>query len=458
MIACLLLGDVVTLAVSGFVAILLKLIPTGHLSSWPAYLWLAPLLPVFVLVYSAIGLYSGISMGSPEELRRLTLSSILVSLLLGVLTLSFRGTGTVFTGTMLRALLISVILVPLARVCVRLKFSKVSWWGYPTVVVAEAANGETVLRSLMDDPGLGLKPVAFSSPAYNKPDLLGVPAISLDELGEFARQIQGPAYAVLAPSSGTRERLTDLIECYRPLFSHIVVIPGISRFSCLWVAPKNLGGMLGLEVCQQVFLPSQQFLKRAIDLVLTAVLGLLFAPLILLITVAIKLDSPGPALYRQRRIGRGGREFFAWKFRSMVVNADQILGSYLQSNPQALAEWESSHKLKSDPRVTRLGRFLRRSSLDEIPQLWNVIRGEMSLVGPRPIVREEIRHYGTDFEIYTWVPGGLTGLWQVSGRSETSYQQRVDYDRFYVDNWSVWLDLCILFRTIGIVLSRAGAF
>jgi lipopolysaccharide/colanic/teichoic acid biosynthesis glycosyltransferase len=114
--------------------------------------------------------------------------------------------------------------------------------------------------------------------------------------------------------------------------------------------------------------------------------------------------------------------------------------------------------LKSDPRVTRLGRFLRRSSLDEIPQLWNVIRGEMSLVGPRPIVREEIRHYGTDFEIYTWVPGGLTGLWQVSGRSETSYQQRVDYDRFYVDNWSVWLDLCILFRTIGIVLSRAGAF
>jgi lipopolysaccharide/colanic/teichoic acid biosynthesis glycosyltransferase len=114
--------------------------------------------------------------------------------------------------------------------------------------------------------------------------------------------------------------------------------------------------------------------------------------------------------------------------------------------------------LKGDPRITRLGRFLRRTSLDEIPQLWNVIRGEMSLVGPRPIVREEIRHYGTDFELYTWVPGGLTGLWQVSGRSETSYRQRVDYDRFYVDNWSVWLDFCILFRTIGIVLSRAGAF
>jgi Undecaprenyl-phosphate galactose phosphotransferase WbaP len=216
--------------------------------------------------------------------------------------------------------------------------------------------------------------------------------------------------------------------------------------------------MLGLEVCQQVFLPSQQFMKRAIDLVLTVIMGILFAPLILLVAVAIKLDSPGPVLYRHRRIGRGGREFFAWKFRSMVINADQILSSYLQSNPLAAAEWESSHKLKGDPRITRLGRFLRRTSLDEIPQLWNVIRGEMSLVGPRPIVREEIRHYGTDFELYTWVPGGLTGLWQVSGRSETSYRQRVDYDRFYVDNWSVWLDFCILFRTIGIVLSRAGAF
>jgi lipopolysaccharide/colanic/teichoic acid biosynthesis glycosyltransferase len=142
----------------------------------------------------------------------------------------------------------------------------------------------------------------------------------------------------------------------------------------------------------------------------------------------------------------------------MAADADEILRSYLEKNPEAETEWALSRKLKNDPRTTRVGRFLRRSSLDEVPQLWNVIRGEMSLVGPRPIVREEIGHYGSDFEAYKWVLGGLTGLWQVSGRSDTSYQQRVDYDRFYVNNWSVWLDFCILFRTIGTVLSRAGAF
>ncbi|HXE62157.1 MAG TPA: exopolysaccharide biosynthesis polyprenyl glycosylphosphotransferase, partial [Bryobacteraceae bacterium] len=254
------------------------------------------------------------------------------------------------------------------------------------------------------------------------------------------------------------EQLDALIRAYRRHFSHILVIPAFSGFSCLWVTPKNLGGMLGLEVCQQVFSPSRQFIKRAIDLVITIAVGVLAAPLLLLVAIAIKLDSPGPIIYGQRRIGRGGREFKAWKFRSMVENADEILRMYLDENPELQAEWDATHKLKNDPRVTKLGRFLRRTSLDELPQLWNVLIGKMSLVGPRPIVRDEIRHYGMEFETYTYVQSGLTGLWQVSGRSETSYEQRVDFDRFYVQNWSIWLDLCILFRTIGTVLSRAGAF
>ena len=458
MIACLMVCDALSLAVSGLIAILFKLVPSGHLATWHSYMRLAPLLPVFLLVYSSIGLYSGISLGSPEELRRLTLSSILVSLFLGVLTLSLRGTGIVFTWTMTQALVFSVILVPLTRVCVRLKLANVNWWGYPTVVVGDTENIEGIIRNLVDDPGIGLKPVGFCSPSCAEASLHGVPAIGLDELGELARHIHGPAYAVLAPSTGSREQLLAVIESHRPLFSHILVVPGYARFSCLWVVPKNLGGLLGLEVCQQVFLPSRQLLKRSIDLVLTLILAILFAPLLLLIAAAIRLDSPGPVFFPHRRIGRGGREFCAWKFRSMISGADAVLREYLKQNPEAEIEWACNQKLKDDPRVTRLGRFLRRSSLDELPQLWNVIRGEMSLVGPRPIVREEIGRYGSDFETYTWVPGGLTGLWQVSGRSGTSYQQRVEYDRFYVHNWSVWLDLCILFRTVGTVLSRAGAF
>jgi len=377
-----------------------------------------------------------------------------VSVFLGVMTFSVRGTGTFFTWTMALALALSVVLVPLNRVCLRMKFANVGWWGYPTVVFGDAESASTIIRNLLADPGLGLKPVGFVSSSSVLSSAHGVPAIDRTEL----EKLNGPAYAVLAPSSNSREQLMSGMECYRRYFSHILVIPGFSRFSCLWVSPKNLAGMLCLEVCQQVFLPRQQLLKRSIDLILTTILGVFMAPILLLVAIAVKFDSPGPILYRHRRIGRGGREFFAWKFRSMVTNADTILKKYLEENPQFQEEWACNHKLKNDPRVTRLGNFLRRTSLDEFPQLWNVLRGEMSLVGPRPIVREEISRYGEDFEMYTWVQSGLTGLWQVSGRSETSYQQRVDYDRFYVYNWSVWLDFCILFRTIGTVLARSGAF
>jgi len=457
MITSLIIGDALSLAFSGAFAILLKLIPGGHLGSWHSYLSLVPLLPVFLLVYSAIGLYSGISLGSPEELRRLTLSSILVSLFLGVLTFSIRGTGSIYTWTMAEAVLLSVFLVPLTRVCLRLKFADANWWGYPTVVFGDEGNAEAIIRNLVEDPGLGLKPIAYLSPSGTTATVLGVPALGEAELAELAPRIQGPAYAVLTASAASREQLMALIECYRRYFSHILVVPGFSGFPCLWVNPKNLGGMLGLEICQQVFVPSRQIVKRILDLALTIGFGVVLGPLMALIALAIRIDSRGPVLYAHRRIGRGGREFHALKFRSMVIGADAILGEYLRKNPALRAEWESTQKLRNDPRITRVGRFLRRSSLDELPQLWNVIRGEMSLVGPRPIVRDEIKHYGVDFETYTYVQGGLTGLWQVSGRSDTSYKQRVDFDRFYVHNWSVWLDLCILFRTIGAVLSRAGA-
>lgn len=458
MIACLATGDTLSLALSGIIAILFKLLPSHQLGSLHSYLGLIPLLPVFLLVYAAIGLYSGVSLGAPEELRRMTLSSVLVSLFLGVLTLSFRGTGSVFTWTMGLALLCSVVLVPLTRVCLRMKFANSSWWGYPTVVFGDTTHATALIRTLSAEPGLGLKPIALFTPEGASRPVEGIPALAASELDELARKIHGPAYAVLTASASTREELDEVVRTYRRYFSHILVIPSFSGFSCLWVNPKNLGGMLGLEVCQQVFLPSRQFLKRSIDLLLTILFGIVFAPVMILIAIAIKLDAPGPVFYGHRRIGRGGREFRAWKFRSMVVNADQVLATYLAGNPELQDEWERTQKLRNDPRVTRLGRFFRRTSLDELPQLWNVLRGEMSLVGPRPIVRDEIKHYGLDFETYTYVQGGLTGLWQVSGRSDTSYKQRVDFDRFYVQNWSVWLDFCILFRTIGTVLSRAGAF
>jgi undecaprenyl-phosphate galactose phosphotransferase len=177
-----------------------------------------------------------------------------------------------------------------------------------------------------------------------------------------------------------------------------------------------------------------------------------------MITLAVLVRADGgPAFYRHRRIGAGGRTFECIKFRSMCVDADAMLRRLLAKDARAVEEWAASQKLSSDPRTTTVGRFLRRSSLDELPQLFNVLRGEMSLVGARPIVQDEISRYGCDIEYYYAAKPGLTGLWQVSGRSDTSYAERVRLDVWYVRNWTLWHDIAILFRTIPVVFLQRGA-
>ncbi|MCC9642726.1 sugar transferase [Rhodopirellula sp. JC740] len=209
--------------------------------------------------------------------------------------------------------------------------------------------------------------------------------------------------------------------------------------------------------------PKAQFLKRGMDLILVLGTLPLWLPVMLIIGVAIKVFDPGPIFYSQSRVGRYRRPFQAMKFRSMVCNADEKLRDYLDNHPDMQAEWEATHKLRNDPRITRVGDFLRKTSLDELPQLLNVLKGEMSLVGPRPIIdcgnydREYIQGHPEVFEMYQMVRPGITGLWQVSGRNDTSYEQRIHFDRFYLHNWSITGDIFILWRTIKTALFREGA-
>jgi lipopolysaccharide/colanic/teichoic acid biosynthesis glycosyltransferase len=183
-------------------------------------------------------------------------------------------------------------------------------------------------------------------------------------------------------------------------------------------------------------------------------LVLLFAVIMLL----IKLNSHGPVFYRHRRIGLDGKVIGIWKFRTMVHDADRALKERLKKNPALQQEWEENFKLKDDPRITLIGRFLRRTSLDELPQIWNVLKGEMSLIGPRPIVEEEIPLYGEAIEIYKQVTPGLTGLWQISGRNDLPYQERIRLDVYYIQNWSIWLDVHILAKTVLVTLQARGAY
>ena len=198
----------------------------------------------------------------------------------------------------------------------------------------------------------------------------------------------------------------------------------------------------------------QRFAKRALDIAVATIVLLLLAPLLALIALAIRLDSRGPIIFRQVRCGKDGRQFVFLKFRGMVAEAESLQAQLAHRNEAD----GPIFKIKDDPRLTRVGRLLRRTSLDELPQLWNVLRGDMSLVGPRPPVPSEVAQYAPGQEARLLVPGGISGLWQVSGRSELSFNDMVRLDIEYIERWSLWLDLSILLRTAAVVISRRGAY
>jgi lipopolysaccharide/colanic/teichoic acid biosynthesis glycosyltransferase len=208
--------------------------------------------------------------------------------------------------------------------------------------------------------------------------------------------------------------------------------------------------------------PSDFFRYRVIKRCGDVLLVLISLPVTLLllgaIAAVVKWNSPGPVFYSHRRIRKGGAFFSMWKFRTMCINSAEVLEDHLAKHPKARAEWNKTHKLRQDPRITPLGLFLRRYSLDELPQLWNVLAGQMSLVGPRPIVAAEVEKYGNCFNCYCGVKPGLTGLWQVSGRSAVSYEKRVALDCEYVTRWSLMRDAWILLKTFSSVVNQDGAF
>ena len=241
-------------------------------------------------------------------------------------------------------------------------------------------------------------------------------------------------------------------------FQHIIILPNLSGVTNSAVVARDFSDTLALEVKQNLLNPWAKRLKRTLDLFGAIVGGLVISPLLLTIAVLIKLNSPGPVLFGHRRLGARDEHFLCWKFRTMHEDAEKVLNDCLQRNPSLQAEWEQNHKLRDDPRVTRIGRFLRKTSLDELPQLWNVLRGEMSLAGPRPIVDAEVPKYEKDYELYRRTRPGMSGLWQVGGRSEVDYGERVAMDSYYVRNWSVWLDIIILVRTTKIVVFSRGAY
>jgi Undecaprenyl-phosphate galactose phosphotransferase WbaP len=350
-----------------------------------------------------------------------------------------------------------VVLVPVARAFVHRRCEGLSWWGYPALVIGSGAAAESVAKVLLATPRSGLRPVLMTDPHDDcRCSILPVvnDASTLESLVR-ANQIR---HAVVSLPDVPAARLAELLDRYAALIPHVLVLSDCSTLPTLWGASRSGGGRLSaVEVRNALLLETLQAGKRGVDVAVAAGVLLLGLPLLLGLAVLVKLSGPGPVLYGHTRVGRSGRPFKVWKFRTMAVDGDRVLRQHLMRHPAAREEWERDQKLRDDPRVTRAGRVMRRLSLDELPQAWNVLRGDMSLVGPRPIVRDEMRRYGSGIALYTKVKPGITGLWQVSGRNDTGYQDRVQLDLFYVRHWSPWLDAYILAKTVVALVGRNGA-
>lgn len=331
----------------------------------------------------------------------------------------------------------------------------------PVIIIGAGKTAQLLLRSFERHPIMRYEIVGFIDDNPVCEDLIAqYPLLGgFCDIDKLIASSKIQHVIVCAPGLPAKDLIT-LINRLEILVKNVSFVPELIGMPAANVSVQGLmeENMLLVNVKNNLARPYYRAMKRLFDMVLTLCGMVVFLPIGLIIAAIIYITDPGPVLFAHRRVGQHGKLFPCYKFRSMVVNAEEALKEYLKDNPEAQEEWNRDFKLKDDPRITKIGHFLRKTSLDELPQLLNVLKGEMSLVGPRPIVTAEIEKYGEYIQDFYLVPPGITGVWQVSGRSDTTYDERVQMDSWYVHNWSVWIDIVYLVKTVTAVLMRKGAY
>ncbi|MEW6636193.1 MAG: exopolysaccharide biosynthesis polyprenyl glycosylphosphotransferase, partial [Actinomycetota bacterium] len=371
---------------------------------------------VWVGLRGLLGLYPGYGLDQVEELRRQTHAVIASAAITAIFSIFFQVGDLLSRLLLISGFLGLAVMGPLMRHFAKQAMIRAGLWGKPVVVLSFGEAGRRLVRLLKKERGLGLRPVAIfdSRMAPVKGQIEGVPyGGSVSEA--MGIRWKGVDTAIFAMPHTRREHLVGFARRARESFRHIIVIPNLDGVTNSAVVARNLAGTFGVEVRHNLLDPWTRRAKRALDLGAVLVGGWLVLPLIVILALLIRLESGGPVFYRAERMGRDNRLFACVKFRTMVTGAEEILQRMLAENEELRKEYSRYHKLRDDPRVTRVGRFLRKTSLDELPQLWNVLKGEMSLVGPRPYLPRESADIGdTQSDILRVYPG-ITGPWQVNG-------------------------------------------
>ena len=411
-----------------------------YFNLWPVGLAFTALNAVFRL-YHGNALYPAAPISPVEELRRLFASAAFTHLgVIAFLALS-RQTTEFYSRAVIviSGILTAVLAQPLRNLSRALMF-RLHFGQIPVLLAGGGEAAGQVARALDDDAYIGFRIVrAF--------------ARDFRDVVPTARKL---GVKILVACQDDRVFRAQ-IEEFTSWFTFIEYLPTAEAFPVFGAQPIVMDGIGGLEMVNQRRMKAMRLGKSVLDFLFSLLAFVCLLPLFALIPILVKLSSRGPVFYRASRLGKGGRPIRVWKFRSMYADADERLAGLLEANPVLKAEFEANFKLANDPRVTPFGRFLRKTSLDELPQLFNVFSGEMALIGPRPIVQKEVAYYGKAYPVFSSVKPGITGLWQASGRSDTDYARRVALDAHYVLNWSPWLDIWILYRTVGAVLFMRGA-
>ncbi len=412
------------------------------------------------------GIYPGYGSCAIAELRSTfyTVTGVFAA----VIAVSFftRGVLPYARSILLISWFFSVPLLAISRMATRRFLSRHGWFGIPTVIVGKHSMATRIVDTLRRNVQIGLRPLVIIEPDANTAEYgyyEGVPVIGgLDHVGPLTKRY-GLTHGIVAMPHTNSETLNEILEEHCTNLQHVTFVGDHVHPSVVWISNANSDVLLSAEIEQRLRHPELRFKKRLFDVIVTVPLFLLSLPLMVAIAVAIKLTSRGPVLYRQKRVGEKGRMFSVLKFRTMVTNADEVLQDLLEADPTSADEWARFHKLKSDPRITGIGHWLRKYSLDELPQLWNVLKGEMTLVGSRPFLAGEMAAF--DFEgrraylsMYHSTKPGLTGLWQVTVRNDAEFDVRTHVDLYYMRNWSLFLDIYILLRTVGVVMTGRGAY
>ena len=398
------------------------------------YYWrLWPALVAFVLLNAAFRLYQGriAYPASPvlpvDEMRRLFYSALLTHVgVVAYLALAHQTLKETSRVLIVCSGALTAVLVQPARDLVRWLMFRLKIFRIPVTLTGPEAAVRRLAESLDRDAYSGFRPAGAVGSSV---------LFSCEEMDEF------------------REHYPDYMRRY----AHVACLPSSGSLPVADARPILIDGIGGIEFLNQRRMSVLRSEKWLLDKFLATLVFVLSLPIFVIVPILIKLTSRGPVFYRHNRLGKKGRPLRVWKFRTMYVDADARLKAIIESDPARRAEWEENFKLSDDPRVTPLGRLLRKTSLDEFPQLFNVFAGDMTLVGPRPIVEGEVAHYGESYETFASVKPGITGLWQASGRSDTDYARRVALDIHYILNWSPWLDLWILKKTLFAVLFMHGA-